>query len=159
MKTKFSFFTIIFCITNTFVIQGQNSINSSGTDLSGSGGKISFSVGQVCYNTTSGSSGAVTQGIQQPYVISVVTESKNMTDITCSVFPNPVSTYLQIEISNCSSNNLNYILYDYAGNLLKFGKIENSIIRLEMDSYNISGFLLKINDNDNTIKAFKIIKK
>jgi len=159
MKTKFSYFITILCIVNTFVLQGQNSVNSSGNDLYGSGGIISYSVGQLCYTTISSNSGTVVQGVQQPYVISVVTETKSMSDIKCSVYPNPVSTYLQIEINNYSTNNLNYILYDYAGNLLKLGKIENSIIRFEINNYYKSGFLLKINENDNTIKTFKIIKK
>ena len=159
MKTKLRFLTTIFCIVNTFVLQGQNSLNSSGKDIIGSGGKISYSVGQVCNNIIYNSSGTVIQGVQQPYLISVVTETNSITDIKCSVFPNPVNTYLQIEINNYSTNNLNYTLYDYAGNFLKFGKIENRIIMIEMNNYNKSGFLLKINDNENTIKTFKIIKR
>lgn len=159
MKTKFRFLITIFCIVNTFVLQGQNSLNSSGNDLSGSGGKISYSVGQLCYTTISSNSGTVAHGVQQPYVISVVTGTKSISDIKCSVYPNPVNTYLQIEINNYSTNNLNYILYDFAGNLLKLGKIENSIVRLEMNNYYKSVFLLKINENNNTINTFKIIKK
>ena len=160
MRTKFkTFLTAIFSIAYTFTLHGQNSINSSGNEASGSGGKISYSIGQICYSVNSSSSGLVTQGVQQPYEISVVTELKNSTDIKCSAFPNPVTTYLQIEISNYSKKKMDYLLYDNAGKLLKIGKIENRITILEMNNYNNSDFLLKITDNNNILKTFKIIKK
>lgn len=160
METIFKNFLFTICfVIYTFTLQGQNTINTSGSNGSGYGGTIAYSIGQVCNSSFAGNTGSVIQGVQQPYEISVVTEIKNTTGIRCSVFPNPVSTYLQIEISNYSLNNLNYALYDNSGRLLKTVKIESSVIKLDMSSYDKSGYLLKINDNDNSIKVFKIIKK
>lgn len=49
----------------------HNSINSSGGDISGEGGSVSFSIGQVNYLSFSGDSGYITEGIQQPLKISI----------------------------------------------------------------------------------------
>ena len=54
-------------------LQAQTSVNATGGDASGSGGSVSYSVGQVVYTTNTGTSGSVAQGVQQPYEISVVT--------------------------------------------------------------------------------------
>ena len=55
-------------------LQAQEAVLASGGDTSGSGGSISYSVGQVVYTTNTGTSGySVAEGVQQPYEISVVT--------------------------------------------------------------------------------------
>lgn len=54
-------------------LQAQTSVNATDGDVSGSGGSVSYSVGQVVYTTHTGTSGSVAEGVQQPYEISVVT--------------------------------------------------------------------------------------
>lgn len=60
---------VLFClgITNTFAQQANA---SSGAVASGSGGSVSYSVGQLVIKTETGSAGSVAQGVQQPYEIS-----------------------------------------------------------------------------------------
>jgi hypothetical protein len=56
-------------------VQAQESINASGGVSIGTGGAVSFSVGQMVYTTDSKESGSMVQGIQRPYRITT-------TDIT-----------------------------------------------------------------------------
>lgn len=58
-----------------FNIQAQVAIVGSGSNATGSGGSLSYSIGQVVYTTNSGSTFTSAQGVQQP------------TDATVSVTP------------------------------------------------------------------------
>ena len=57
-------------------LQAQTSVNAIGGDATGSGGSVSYSVGQVVYTTNKGTNGSVVEGVQQPYEILVVTAIK-----------------------------------------------------------------------------------
>lgn len=46
---------------------GQSSVNAAGGNASGSGGSVSYSVGQVVYQYYTGTNGAVAEGVQQLY--------------------------------------------------------------------------------------------
>ena len=80
------FFLLGFCIA---IVQGQQTIPATGGNASGSGGSVSYTVGQILNSSISGSNGTVVQGVQQPYEISVVTALRNTEDISlkCSGLP------------------------------------------------------------------------
>ncbi|MEJ5266144.1 MAG: hypothetical protein WHT29_12590, partial [Bacteroidales bacterium] len=81
-------------------LQAQESVNATGGNAFGSGGSVSYSVGQVVYTTNSGTNGSVAQGVQQPYEISVVTgleEAKGI-NLSVSAYPNPTTDYLTLRI-------------------------------------------------------------
>ena len=83
-------------------LQAQQSINAAGGNATGSGGMVSYSVGQVAYKTHTGTSGSVSEGVQQPYEISVVTAIEKTKGINLSVtaYPNPTTDFLQLKIEN-----------------------------------------------------------
>jgi len=51
-------------------LQAQESVNAAGGNASGSGGTVSYTVGQVVYTTKTGTNGSVAEGVQQAYEIS-----------------------------------------------------------------------------------------
>ena len=51
----------------------QNAVPSAGGNASGSGGSVSYTVGQTVYTAVAGSSGMIIQGCQQPYEAVVLT--------------------------------------------------------------------------------------
>ena len=55
------------------VLQAQNTIPASGGNATGTGGSVSYTVGQIVYTKSAGSNGSSAQGVQQPYEISVPT--------------------------------------------------------------------------------------
>jgi len=67
------------CLT---IIQGQSTIPSTGGNATGSGGSVSYTVGQITYRTFSGTNGSIAEGVQQTYEISVVTANKITEAIT-----------------------------------------------------------------------------
>lgn len=142
-------------------LQAQQTITTAGGDGSGSGGSVSYTVGQTVYTTASGTNGSVAEGVQQPFEISVVTaiESAKSISLEFVVYPNPATDYVVLKIGDYEVANLNYQLYDLGGKLLEKNKIQGSETNISMQSLMPSTYFLRILDKDKVIKIFKIIKK
>jgi hypothetical protein len=153
---------LAFCIFGFgFVLQAQNTIAASGGNGSGSGGTVSYTIGQVVYTTSTSTSGSVVHGVQQPYEISVVTslEEANDIDLICSAYPNPSSDFLTLRIEKYESQDLSYRLYYITGSLLGDKKISGSETIIQMGSFMTGTYILKVSSSGKELKTFKIIKK
>ena len=144
-------------------LQAQVNLNASGGNASGTGGTVSYSIGQVVYTTNNGgANGSVAQGVQQPYEISVVTAIKDTKGITlqCSAYPNPVaeSLKLKIESSDFDFSTLSFQLFDITGKLLESRKIESNETNIFMKNLVPATYFIKITDGSKEIKTFKINK-
>jgi len=142
-------------------LQAQESVNATGGNASGSGGSVSYSVGQVVYQTHTGTSGSVAEGVQQPYEISEVTgiEKARGINLSVSAYPNPTDDFLTLTVENTELSDLSYQLYDMQGKLLQNGKIESSRISISMNNLVPATYFVKVTQSNNKeIKTFKIIK-
>ena len=141
-------------------LQAQTSVNATGGDASGSGGSVSYSVGQVVYTTNTGTNGSVAQGVQQPYEISVVTGLEEAKGITLSVtaYPNPTTDYLTLRIDEFEISNLSFQLYDMSGKLLQSEKITGNQTSIVMSNLVPANYFVKVTQGNKEVKTFKIIK-
>jgi hypothetical protein len=142
-------------------LQAQGSANATGGNASGSGGSASYSVGQIFYTSNAGTSGSVTQGVQQPYEISIVTgleEAKGI-NLSVSASPNPTSDYLTLEIEGKVTTQYIASLYDMNGKLLLSEKITGNQTSIVMSNLLPSTYFLKVIQGNKEVKTFKIIKK
>ncbi|MBI9069627.1 MAG: T9SS type A sorting domain-containing protein [Salinivirgaceae bacterium] len=141
-------------------ILAQEVVPVSGGDGSGNRGSVSYSVGQVAYNFNTGNNGTVTQGVQQAYEI-YVTTGINETDISLSVsaYPNPTSNYLNLKIENFELSTFNFQLFDMQGKLIQTQKIMGNETQIDMSNYVSSTYFVRIINQNQSIKEFKIIKQ
>ena len=142
-------------------LQAQTSVNATGGDALGSGGSASYSVGQVAYQTHTRTSGSVSEGVQQPFEISVVTGIEEAKDIflNVSAYPNPTTDYLELKVENLQLSELSYKLYDISGKVYQNKEIGNSITKIEMQNLPQGIYFIKVIDTKNKeVKTFKIIK-
>lgn len=141
-------------------LQAQEVIPTTGGNASGSGGSVSYTVGQTVYTTNTATNGSVSQGIQQPYEISVVSGIEIGKDISlsCSVFPNPATDIVRLKVENYLSENLSYQLYDINGSLLEDIKIEGSETSVVLNNLLPSTYFLRVIQGIMVVKVFKIIK-
>jgi hypothetical protein len=141
-------------------IQAQETTTASGGDATGSGGTVSYTVGQVAYTTYTSETGIVTQGVQQPFEILVVTgieEAKGIS-LEFSVYPNPTSDFLKLKVESYELVNLSYELYDINGGLLQNGEIVGKETVIRTGGLASAAYYLRINDTHKVVKTFKIIK-
>ncbi len=136
------------------------SLSSSGGNATGTSGSASYTVGQAFYSYYESSEGSINEGIQQAFDIEVQTSADNTFDIqlTCSLYPNPATEYVMLNISMEKWNNLWYRLYDNAGILLESKKVVDAETRIEMGNYSPATYYLHIADGQVSLKTFKIIK-
>jgi hypothetical protein len=161
MKQKRRVFVILvlFCIGN-ICLYGQSTVASGGGTATGSGGSVTYTVGQVACSALSGSNGSVIQGVQQPWEISVVTAVDDSWDVSlaASAYPNPTTGVFRLVVNANDFGNLKYSVFDINGLLLLEGRIESKETIISLSGYSSSLYLLKIFDNNKEIKVFKIIK-
>ena len=141
-------------------IKAQDATDAAGGNASGPGGKVSYSIGEVAYTTNKNSGGTMTQGVQQPYEISIVTTIKEAGGIklVCSVYPNPVTTLVTLRIENYTSENLIFQLLDITGKLMESAKVTGSETIIPFEKLPGAVYFLKITDVNKEVKTFKIIK-
>ena len=132
---------------------------ATGGDASGSGGAVAYSVGQIVYTTNTGTTGSVAQGVQQPYEISIVLGIEdNSINLGLSAYPNPTTNYLTLNVGNFELSTLNFQLYDISGKLIERRKIISISETIAMENLPTATYFLKVSNNNNEVKTFKIIK-
>lgn len=162
MKARKLYLSVIFLFVFGFSgLKAQVAVPAAGSNASGSGGTVSYSIGQVVYQTYAGTNASIAEGVQQAYEISVVTAIKNVSSISLLItaFPNPTTEYLTLSISEFKLSGLSFQLYDVNGKLLKNENISDSKTRIVMSNLLPATYILNVTRNGGGIKTFKIIKK
>ena len=139
--------------------QAQQATTASGGDASGSGGTVAYSVGQVVYTSNTDASGTVCQGVQQAYEIFTVGIKETKLNISLSVFPNPTSANLTLQISDYNNEKLSYQLFDMQGKLLNNGQVTAQQTQINTTSLPPATYFINVVDQENkNVQSFKIIK-
>ena len=142
------------------LIQAQEAFTASGGEAAGSGGSVSYSVGQLVNTTDYGEDGSVAQGVQQPYEISIIVgleEAKGI-KLICSAYPNPTTDLLKLKVENYELDDMSYFLFSMNGNLLESNKIREKETSISMIEYQSGTYFLKILSKEIETKTFAIIK-
>jgi hypothetical protein len=149
---------LLFLCTNR--IQAQETVAASGGSAAGSGGTVSYTVGQLDYTECTNTSGTITQGVQQPYEIYVVTSTEDNQGIELDVmiYPNPASDFLKLIVKESNYKKLACQFFDSNGRLLFASEIIDKETVIQTGELTPAEYYLKVTDSDNEIKTFKIIK-
>lgn len=153
--------TLLTFIFSLSTLSAQEAIPATGGNASGSGGSVSYSVGQVIYTTNTGTAGSVAQGVLQPYEISVVTGIEEAKSINLSVtaYPNLTTDYLTLEVKDFELSTLNFQLYDMNGKLLQSEKNSGNRTSIVISNLVPSTYFVKVIQNNKEVKIFKIVKR
>lgn len=121
-----------------------------------------YSVGQVSNTTAFGTNGLVSEGVQQPFEISVLS-GMDITgiDLYYAVYPNPTSGKLTLKLDASTTpdiRSMRYQLYDVNGKMLQNDRLTEYETSIEMSNFNSATYFLKVTKNNKEVKLFKIIK-
>ena len=75
------------------------------------------------------------------------------------VFPNPTTENLTINLTSQGTNSLDYEIIDTNGKLFKAGKGMGNETNIDVSSFPAAIYFLKIKNQNQEIKTYKIIKK
>lgn len=143
-------------------LQAQETFSATGGIASGSGGSSSYTVGQIVYTTATGTNGnSLAPGVEQPFEISVVPENVEAKGInlTVSAFPNPTTNFLTLKVENYEKEKMSYQLFDIQGKLLENKKITDYQTSIVMSNLVTATYFIKVLEESEEVKTFKIIKK
>jgi hypothetical protein len=139
----------------------QNGLVAAGGMATGTGGNVSFSMGQVFYSSPSSTTHNLVQGMQQPYEISTLTgldKSVQGINLVATVYPNPIVESLTLKVENGKWKNLSYSLFDGQGRLMLSGQLSGEETRIDVSALSNSNYFLKVSEESQLIKTFQILK-
>lgn len=141
-------------------IYAQGAISSSGSDASGSGGSMSISYGLAAYTSSTGSSGSVAQGVQQPYEISVITEIIDAPEVGLffKTYPNPTTQNLTLRFGGKLEMDYQAAIYDAFGKLWFTKTVTSNETSFDLSNLATGTYILKLSDLNREVKTFKIVK-
>ena len=136
----------------------QNAV-ASGGDASGSGGKVSYTIGQIDYGSLSGASGTMTEGVQQPFeIFEIVGLGETSLDISATLFPNPAATSVVLSMEASQSESTTFRLSDASGRLVRSGGITGKETQIDLQNLPDACYYLDVMVAERLAKSFKLIK-
>ena len=145
----------------SFSVKAQTShqvLSATGGDATGTGGSVAYSVGQIVYTTSTGTTGSLAQGVEQAYEIYSVGIKETALNISLSVFPNPTSDFLTLKVEDYNNEALSYNLIDEQGKLILSEQITNQETQVAMSTLARGSYFINIVQTNKQIQTFKIIK-
>ena len=89
MKKSIVLFTAL-CLLAVMTAQAQSAIVPAGGTASGNGGTVTYTAGQIAVQTNSDGTTSISEGVQQPFEISVVgVDERPDITLTANLYPNP----------------------------------------------------------------------
>jgi hypothetical protein len=142
------------------IATAQEAIITGGTEVSGIGGSLSYSLGQVVYQIHTGTNGSIAEGVQQPCMIPPTPAIKKAGSpyLSFTAFPNPTSDYLFLNVKNFNDENLSFQIIDIHGKVLHYQKISDSQTSFYTGNLAPAIYCLQIMLDKKLIDTFKIIK-
>lgn len=130
---------------------------SSGGDLTNSSAQLSFTLGEPLSGTCAVSTCYLNLGFQQVYIeVSSLNPEKKMFEL--SVYPNPVNSFLNIEIDEPTNGQYNAVLLDLNGKKVGEYNLYKGILTLDVEELPQSIYILQIYNNTGNMQTFKLIK-
>ena len=138
----------------------QEAIVTAGINVSGNSGSLSYTVGQVVYQIHTTTNSSVVEGIQQPYSILALPETKKASSIylTITAFPNPANDFLFLKIENFNNENMEVQIIDIHGRVLHHQKITVNQTHFTMDNLASAIYGVQVMLDNKLVKTFKIVK-
>jgi hypothetical protein len=160
MKTQqIKLLILVFFCLGLLPVRAQQAVMAAGGEATGSGGSMSYSVGQIVYTTATGTNGSANQGVQQPYEIFIVGVDENPgINLQLRVYPNPTSYQVTLDVGNLDSENLLYLLFDLRGVQLESQKIRTELTVIPLANLPAGTYIVKVLDGQSLLRTFKIIK-
>ena len=145
----------LFCLGTAVA---QNAVVPVGGTASGNGGTVTYTVGQIAVQTNSVGTASISEGVQQPYEISVVgVDGYPSITLNAVLFPNPTQGNVQLTIDNLQFEG-EVKIFDLNGKFLFSKKIEGENTALDLSRYAPATYYVNVYSGKKMLKSFKVVK-
>lgn len=160
MNTNRTVIILVFLFIGLGGLYAQETVPAASGVATGSGGSTSYTIGQVTCSFYSGSTGSLTQGVQQPYeIFTTVGIELTWIDLEIIAYPNPTQYLLKLNLGNYYGKKVFYKLYDLHGRLLKHERVVDPVTTIGVQELAEGTYMLNVLDDNSLIKTFRIIKR
>ena len=148
---------VLFCATQ--LVNAQETISVSAFETIGSGGTVSYTIGQLVYINPTTAAGSLNQGIQQSIEF-VTLSNPELTAVTLKAvtYPNPTTDFIILALTDADLRGVSYTMYDLLGRFVNKGTVTTFETKIGMKSLPIGVYILRVQQNNKALKTFKIIK-
>lgn len=148
---------VLFCAIQ--LVNAQEAISVSGVEAIGSGGTVSYTIGQLVYTNPTTAAGSLNQGIQQSIEF-VTLSNPELTAVTLKAvtYPNPTTDFIILALTDANLTGVSYTMYDLLGRFVNKGTVTTFETKIGMKSLPIGEYILRVQQNNQALKTFKIIK-
>lgn len=136
----------------------QNTVAGGGEAI-GTGGTVSYTIGQVDHLHLDATTGSVWQGVQQPVTITVITGvDVRAVDLLIGVHPNPAHAQVVLVVAPEAVEGHRWTLRDDLGRELASGAVTAERTTIPLEALAAAGYLLQVSNTQGTIKTYRILK-
>lgn len=137
----------------------QQATVAAGGVATGSGGSVSYSIGQVACSAVSGTTGSIIQGVQQPHELLITNIKETSSSFDASVYPNPAAESIRISLGTDPTEAMQCNLYDMAGKLVSTHRLSSRQLEMNLAELPVAAYTLQISNSQSTLKTFRVVKK
>ena len=156
MKKLYSFLSLM--MLSVMILSAQSDVVPVGGTATGSGGTVTYTVGQIAVQTYSNGTFTISEGVQQPYEIQTI-GIDNYPGITLNamVYPNPTVGNVQLTINNEQLEG-EVKVFDMNGKFLFSKRIERQNTEIPMSDLAAGTYFVNVLDGTQVLKTFKVVK-
>ena len=156
-------FFITFIFFTTLAAAAQSGLVTTGGDIQGLNGSVSYTVGQVAVQSIEASAASLTEGVQQPYEIQTVgVDNYPVITLDAAVYPNPTADRLVLSVENFvetyGRTSLQAVLYNTNGQRVQTVGVTGAQTAIDMSVLAAGTYLLRVTAGQQTLKTFKVVK-
>lgn len=137
----------------------QAGMRAAGGLATGTGGRASYSVGQLATVVARGPGGTLSPGVQQPFTITTLgASSQSAIQLDGSVYPNPAPALLHLRMASPVGSGLTWRLTDLGGRQLLSQQVAGPLTTISLADFATGTYLLTVFSATHTLRVFKIVK-
>ena len=146
---------LVFAVSST---TAQTVISANGGTATTAGTEVSWTIGEPITATVSDGTTTLTQGFHQSKLTVTAINDIQIAGVEIKVYPNPTSDYVTVHFSKVMEKPT-YFLFDLSGRIIEQKNIESTDVKIDMTNYAGGSYILKLNNGQQPLQTFKIIKR
>ena len=141
------------------LLTAQEAFVSSANEATGTGGSLSYSVGQLITSSQTTDNTNIDVGIQQPLqIVTLSNPGVTRVQLIVKAYPNPSTDFVVLSLTDTDFEGIQYTVYSLNGGLIAEASISEAKTSIDLRELSVGTYVLRVSQHQKDIKTFKIIK-